>query len=66
MASSLATAVYGTIAVWILLNSILESDDSDLGASGYAVVAVVAAAWPVVFLAWPILAPARADFATPD
>ena len=64
MASSLATAVYGAIAAWILLNSILESDDP--GASGYAVMVVVAAAWPVVFLAWPILAPARADFATPN
>lgn len=69
MASSLATAVYAAIAVWILLNSVLESDDRDIGAIGYAAMLVVAAAWPIVFLAWPLLAgpiSTKADLATPD
>lgn len=69
MASSLATAAYGAIAVWLLLNSILESDDRHIDPAGYAIMVVVAAAWPFVFLAWPILAwpiSTKADFAIPD
>ena len=69
MASSLATAVYGVIAVWILSNSILESNDRHFGLAGSAVVVVVAVAWPFVFLAWPLLAwsiPTKAGFPIPD
>lgn len=69
MASSLATAVYGVIAVWILSNSILESDDRKFGLAGCVVMVVVAAAWPLVFLSWPILAwsvSPKVDFVIPD
>lgn len=69
MASSFATAVYGVIAGWILLNSILESNNRDHRLAGYAVMTVVAAAWPLIFLAWPILTwsvPTKIDLALPD
>lgn len=69
MASSLATAVYGMIALWILLNSILESDDRPIAPAGCAFMVLVAAAWPFVFLAWPLLARPdlpKSDFAIPD
>jgi len=69
MASSFATAVYGMIAGWILLNSILESHDRGHRLAGYGVMAIVAAAWPLIFLAWPVLTwsvPTRVNFAALD